>query len=131
MQTTKRPLPTRIERCRQRFERWRATRNHRSRLPEFLWTSAVDLAGEFGPTKVARVLRLDYYRLKKRLMLAKPPRPAFVELLPSASTNGSMAIECIIELEDGQGAKMRIQLKGGDKPDVMALSSDFFKRVGS
>jgi hypothetical protein len=79
----------------------------------------VDLSREFGLTKTARVLRLDYYGLKKRSILREPKRaPAFVELQPPEHSNTGTAGECVIELEDGLGAKLRVHLKGVDKPDL-------------
>ena len=49
----------------------------------------------------------------------------FVELAPF-SPNGSC--ECLLELEDAGGAKMRIQLKGIAMPDLAALSQSFWNR---
>ena len=76
-------------------------------------------------------LGLDFYALKKRVE-AKPPEsasarksastPAFVELAsPSLAAPG----ECIVEFEDAAGARMRVHLKGGDSPDLLALSRSF------
>mgnify|MGYP007117610690 FL=1 len=45
---------------------WRRARPGRSRIPEDLWAAAVALAGSEGVSWVARVLHLDYYRLKQR-----------------------------------------------------------------
>ena len=47
-------FPARLERLRRRFEQWRQTRDGRSRIPEALWTSAVQAAGEHGPCRTAR-----------------------------------------------------------------------------
>ena len=49
------------------LEQFRSTRPHRTRLPETLWQSAVELAREHGLYSVAHPLRLDYVQLKKRL----------------------------------------------------------------
>jgi hypothetical protein len=50
--------------------------------------------------------------------------PSFVELpLPSAGSG-----ECIVELEDGGGAKMRVHLKGVAAPDLAGLSRSFWSR---
>jgi hypothetical protein len=62
-----RDLPVRLETVRQRFERWRRTREVRSRIPEPLWASAVKVAGTYGIHRTARALRVDYYALKKRV----------------------------------------------------------------
>lgn len=147
-----RDVPARLEGTCRRFERWRRTRRGQSRIPETLWASAVRAAGKYGLNPTAQALRLDYYALKKRLEAAgsgsisdrgtvaldstrtlSRPRAAkprgvsrvatFVELAPPAS--GSPR-ECILELEDAGGAKMRVHLKGSEAPDLMALSQSFW-----
>jgi len=152
-------FPAWLERLRRRFDRWRETREGRSRIPEALWASAVKAAGRHGLNPTARALRLDYYSLKKRVEafprelpgrtagsrdgsdgqpLVRPgPRlrgsgpkrssrsaAAFVEwpaLVPACSP------ECIVELEDPRGAKMRVHLKGVQAPDWAALSRTFWR----
>ena len=47
----------------------------------------------------------------------------FIELAPPVA--GS-SVECILELEDPRGAKMRVQLKGAPVPDLAALSRSFW-----
>ena len=142
-----RDLPTRLEGTRRRFERWRRTRKGRSHIPEPLWTSAVKAAGKYGLHRAAQALGLDYYTLKKRVEAAGSggvsggkvgshlfsDREAvsadgqavatFLELAPTAS-GGSR--ECILELEDPGGAKMRVHLKGMQAPDLAALSRSFW-----
>ena len=34
--------------------------------------------------------------------------------------------ECVIELEDATGSRMRVQMKGQNLPDVLALSRSFW-----
>ena len=68
MSTKKRgALPSRLKDLRRRFERWRRTRKVRTRIPEPLWAAAVRLAGRYGIHRTAKVLRVDYYALKKRV----------------------------------------------------------------
>ncbi len=123
-------IPARLEAGRRRFERWRKTRKGHSRIPEPLWTSAVKLAGAYGLCRTARMLGLDYNALKKRINSADPqdssgqePTTAFVELVPPQR---ACLPECIVELEDPRGAKMRIHLKGAEAPDLAALSRGFW-----
>jgi hypothetical protein len=68
---------------------------------------------------------LDYYSLKKRLekVSVATKSPAFVELPPAAL---SITSECVIELEDAAGSRMRVQLKGQTLPDLLALSRSFW-----
>lgn len=123
-----REVPARLEGLRRRFEDWRRTRKGRSRIPETLWTAAVKAAGKYGLNPTARVLRLDYYALKKRLeatghLSDGGAVATFVELAPSMSSGSR---ECILELEDPGGSKMRVHLKGIEAPDLAALSRSFW-----
>jgi hypothetical protein len=140
-----RVIPARLEAGRRRFERWRRTRRGHSRIPEPLWTSAVKLAGAYGLCRTARTLGLDYNALKRRVASARlgdSPRgktagakaarqktaaqetaTAFVELVPPER---ACLPECIVELEDPRGAKMRIHVKGVEAPDLAALSRSFW-----
>ena len=115
--------------CRQ-IERWRQTRRHARPMPERLWRSAARLARQYSVGRVSKLARLDYYTLKGRLedlvrdgVVPSEKRPAFVELaLPP-----SVAMpECIVELEHPGGGSMRIHIKGGDFPDLAALSRNFW-----
>lgn len=122
-------LPDRLERARERFEGWRETRERRA-IPEALWVLAVKLAGEYGNHRTAGALRLNSESLKKRVDStgqSKRPGmksgPTFVELVPNIVEG---VPEYVVELEDAQGASMRIQCKGGAGPDVAALTRSFW-----
>lgn len=122
-----------IEKAREQFEKWRATKKKRSPIPELLWETAVKLCKDLSVNKVARTLRLDYYALKKRVLpsdSAQKPvediRPSFVELNVPKPTVSS---EWIVEMENPQGAKMKIQLKGQGGVDLVAsLLSTFWSQ---
>jgi hypothetical protein len=116
-----------IDRLRKCFEAWRKCRRPRTCIPERLWESAVKAAKEYGLNKTAKTLRLDYYTLKQRLEISsgiQKPVPTFIELSPAAT--GSTA-ECIIECENQNGDKMRIQSRGMNAVDLNALSSAFWR----
>jgi len=128
-----RGIPAPLENTRRRFERWRQTRPPKSRIPEALWAAAVRMAESYGLARTASVLRLDYYSLKKRLeqnavhRSKTPPagvKATFVELPRPMQP---AVAECVVELEDGAGVKMRIHLKGGEAPDLVALTRSFWK----
>lgn len=124
-------LPARLEGTRQRFERWRETRKVGSRIPEPLWTSAVKMARVHGINRTARVLRVNYYSLKERVeseasssgSSEMSTSSTFVELTAPAIAS---TCECLLELEDMAGAKMRIEIKGAEVPDLAALSRSFW-----
>ena len=126
-------LPARLEAIRRRLERWRQTRHGRSRIPAGLWASAVKAADRYGLNPTARALGLDYKALQRHVAAAgrsdgpvgnaRPGREApaaFVELAPPVVSGG--LAECVLELENVGGAKMRIHLKGVAVPDLAALS---------
>jgi len=124
-------LPGGLEKTRQRFERWRQKRPMGRRIPDSLWAAAVEAAESCGIGRTAKVLRLDYNSLKRRLeenLTARvrgsegEPKAAFVELaVPAAAASR----ECTVELEDGAGAKMRIHLRGVETSDLAALCHSF------
>ena len=120
-------FPAQLEALRRRFKQWRRARRIGSRIPEPLWSAAVKLAEAHGIHPTAKALGVDYYSLKRRLDEKSVSRSrgaapaggaAFVELPVAARTGIS---ECILELEDIEGAKMRIQLRGIEAHDLAAL----------
>ena len=129
-----RSLPAQLDRVRRMFEHWRAIRKGRLRIPDALWASAARVAAKWGISRTAGVLRVNSNRLKKHLRTratAAPDRAeaedkaGFVELTPIA-LNGSC--ECLLELEDGDGAKMRVRLRGPGMPDLAAITRSFWNR---
>ena len=144
-------LPAWLARTRERFERWRRARVGRPPIPDPLWASAVRLARRYGIYRTARALGVDYYSLKGRVEgEAGPPQcrsskgsaarknlpptkstcdkesaenaaPAFLELTAAGSGG-----ECLVELENAAGGRMRIHLKGVNPPDLVALSRTFW-----
>ncbi len=131
---TRGAVPARLEALRRRFDRWRTTRKGHSPIPDPLWASAVKLAGVYGLCRTARTLGLDYNALKRRVAsvgsdaaCGAAPAMTFVEL---ASAPQAGLPECIVELEDPHGAKMRIQIKGSQGPDVVTAVSRVFWSAG-
>ena len=92
------------------FARWRDTTPLGVRIPEALWSRAVELARAHGVARVATTLRLDYTRLKRRVTAesstAAPPSPAFVEMTLDLPVTGT---GCILALSDGHGRALRIE----------------------
>jgi hypothetical protein len=118
-------VPARLSRLEQRFAAWRKSRQWGERIPQPLWKAAAQLAAECGLNQTARILKLDYYSLKKHLDrdgVKSAANTPFVELPPMLP----LVSECIIEFEDGSGASMRMHLKGTAPPDVLALGRSFW-----
>jgi hypothetical protein len=102
-----------MERARRRVERWRETRAAGMSMPENLWAIAAQLARRHGIYPTARVLGLEYNKLKRlsqqsneapKSPLSLPP-PTFVELMAPAAE-----AVCRIELEGRAGSKLKIEL---------------------
>ena len=117
-------VPAEIEEAQLQFENWRRERKRGQRIPQNLWATAVELVKQHGVWPTARALHLDHDRLKRRLGNGEEQdvnSSAFVELIPQ----GAMLCACIVEMEDGRGARMRIELKGA-AADLTSLSRTFW-----
>ena len=119
------PMPLSI--ARRQLDQWRNQQQGRKRLPQELWSKAVALAREHGLNKTARTLGLKYDSLRKHLEAAPPvvsdpgkARPEFMELLPEAMIPSSL--ECTIEWEEGNGAKIRMHVKGASMTDLASFA---------
>jgi hypothetical protein len=119
-------LPPDLERGRSRFQAWRGQRKAGGRIPQALWAMATRLAKAHGVSRTAAVLGLDYYRLKNRVeAAASEPQssgPAFVELTSPVMVGK----HCRLEMDNGAGATIRVQLVGYDAADLEALSRSFW-----
>jgi hypothetical protein len=136
-----RALPARLEGVRRRFEHWRRTRKIPSRIPDSLWAAAARLAGTYGISRVAAMLRVNYTALKQRVTRgvttagsrpsvggagAVPAGEAVARFVELASPVSAGACECTLELENAGGAKMRVHLQGVAMPDLAAISRSFW-----
>jgi hypothetical protein len=87
------------------------------------------LAGRHGVSSVARTLRLDYYKLRRRSKHRAPSTLralGFVELpspaLPLLSGSG-----CTVELSDERGGKMTVHLPD-QGPALLTMAQAFWQR---
>ena len=113
---------------------WRSTLPRSSRIPEELWSRAIELAERHGVAKVAVALKLDYTSLKRRLNApakrpaeggrTSPQSPAFVELdfgLPLA------APACVLVLSDRHGRALRIELPRAGSSDIAEVARSLWQ----
>ena len=121
-------LPDGMRRIYRRLERWRSSHETRLPIPPALWASAAAAAREHGVFRTAKILRLEYAKLKRLAESAAPVKrrvaspTKFLELVaPAVAPSGSGLSECVIELEGPRG-KMRVQWKGVIPPDLAGLS---------
>jgi hypothetical protein len=97
-------IPDKMRAVHGRFTRWRKSHTGRLPIPEPLWAAAAEVAREHGVFRTAKVLSLEYGKLKRlttesqtglrRTAGLSTPPAAFVELL-TPGTSGSA--ECLIE----------------------------------
>jgi len=125
------------------MEHWRTQRSSmRERIPEHLWERATSLAGRHGVSRIATLLRLGHAALGRRVALAsreaptalpEPQGPQFVELFaPAAPSSPSPvqatepeAAQCVVELVNVRGTKMRVVLGGAGVAGLSALCQAF------
>lgn len=120
-----------VDEVRSRFEQWRQTRQGKARIPDELWSAAIELARRDGVHRTATALHLDGGKLKRRMVAShlrrrKATPPAFVELLasggvPSGVPSGPGLPAYTIELE-GRHGKLRIHCPGATAADLAELS---------
>ena len=124
-----------LAQLKERFATWRALRKLGMRIPPELWTAAVEMVAVHGACRVAGELTLDYDMLKQRVAQAGGKvtttelAPRFVELF---APTGAMPIQsgqpqCVVELANARGARMRVELSGHGLVGLSALCSAFLE----
>lgn len=110
-QTSRDPL----EVAERRFARWRADGSPGRSIPEDLWQAAVEAARVHGVNRTSLALHLNHTKLQARAASA-PERPAprsdrveFLQVPPVALSAGP---ECVVEVEDARGARLKVELAG-------------------
>jgi len=121
-----------LEKVTHDFAVWRETKTGRARIPESLWAAAADLHHFFGLSvnKIAKSLRLNYSTLKTHVFQEQPsviesvekPSATFIEVesVPPYS-------DCIIEMEQPSGVKMRMCFRGRVDPAAMEFGKYFLE----
>jgi hypothetical protein len=115
----------------EQFREWRRTRKSPRPMPEELWQAAVSLSANHSIRQISRELIIDYSTLKKRAQnkkkkaVAKVSRPDFIELDFSPPRT---IPECIIELEDRLGAKMRVHIKNKTDIELLEFVKAFWRK---
>src|SRR6266700_3031302 len=73
-----------LDEVRTRFENWRQNRRGKQRIPDELWSAAIEVARRDGVNPTAAALHLDGGKLKRRMVAAdsvpgSAMPPTFVE----------------------------------------------------
>ena len=126
-------LPSPLDSLKYQFEQWRKTRkNRRERIPETLWSAAVGLRKQYSVNQISRALGLNYNDLKKRIPeqndYSKRNKLSSTDFVELAWQNGFSASECVIEMEDTYGSKMRMSFKGSADLDFLELGKSFWSK---
>ena len=115
---------------RNQLETWRSSSKKGKAIPKQIWDCAVKLAQESNVYSVSKALRLSYSDLKKRVYSdhiqkteKQISKSSFIELDLKNSTSSQ---ECILEMKDDRGAKMKIHLKGQHELDLAGLGKSFW-----
>lgn len=117
-----------IKKVQQQFENWRKNRkSKRSPIPEYLWEAAMGLHGEYSIYEIAKTLRLDSSKLKFKILNAPEKKtestPAFIQVdIPGPQPRQN---EWSIEMENSDGAKMKISGTGSEIPDIASICQNF------
>ena len=118
-------LPAELARVRHGLTEWREQRRGRERIPEALWGEAARAAREYGVNRVSQALGLEYCQLKRRAGAGRADKeglPVFVELKHAQTEAG---LTCVVELEKGNGARMRICVREATVVDWGKLKEAF------
>jgi len=116
-----------VDEVRSRFEQWRQTRQGKARIPDELWSAAIQVARRDGVHRTAAALHLDGGKLKRRMVASdsrsrRATPPAFVELMASGGVPAGSGLPAYaIELE-GRNGKLRIHCPGATAADLAELS---------
>lgn len=121
-----------MEEVKQLFTTWRASRKQNTHIPDELWEAAASLATQYSIHQISRDLRLNHTALKEQVAarnqennITTAPQACFLELPTLQSPPLS---ECLIEMENRHGEKMRMHFTGEVSLDLFAVSQNFWAR---
>ena len=120
-----------LSEVKEQFKTWRKTRKSLRPIPKKLWAAAVSLTTQHSISQISKELVLDYSALKKRAAVKKKDTAAkmspadFIEVNLEPPTTVS---ECIVEMQDIAGAKMRMHFRGKTDFDLLELAKAFWSK---
>lgn len=125
MSTIREGMPASVRRVDEQFDRWRAGKQKRERIPPGLWRAAAKLCEIYSIHRVSRWLRLNHTALQDRADKQRrrsgrsTSRPAFVEWsLPAGIATDAGTTEYVVDVE---GRVPRIHVRGASALEVAAL----------
>ena len=120
-----------LSEVKEQFKTWRKTRKSLRPIPKKLWAAAVSLTTQHCLSQISKELVLDYSALKKRAAIKNKDSAASmspadfmeVKLEPPAT-----AAECIVEMQDSLGLKMRMHFRGKTDFDLLELAKTVWSK---
>ena len=121
-----------VEQVQQQFEYWRSTRGKRCPIPGELWRAAESLYPEYSLYHICKALGLNYTALKGRVeqkqTVSTPSTISSAQFIELGLGDRLPTAECLVEMQDSKGAKMRMHFKGAAGLDLLELSKIFWSR---
>jgi hypothetical protein len=127
----------RVREVREQIALWRGTREKRTAMPADLWAEAVGLARKGGTYATARALGVGLESLARRVAEAgagagakggSARGSAFMELSGAQLLGAAVATGSVVEISDGDGARLTIRLAGDTPLDVVGVVQGFCRR---
>lgn len=107
-----------------RFSLWRLHRAKGTHIPEDLWQAAIEAARKYGIWRVSEKLHIHRNSLRRRLEEESQPatrqRPLHFVEIPGKILPPSR--ECVVELQDREGLRLRVELRDGQSAENLARS---------
>ena len=130
-----------LDALREQVNQWREScGGKRARVPEAIWSAAVDVARSAGPWTTSKATGLNYRSLAERMGAGseKPPHVdhvaatpvdatapvAFLEVAVPATRSADVTGKTVVELEGG-GKRLRVETTGA--LDVVGLAQAFWR----
>ncbi|MCF8126473.1 MAG: hypothetical protein K9J51_09660 [Desulfotignum sp.] len=117
------------------FADWRKGKTGRERIPEQLWQAAADLyhTRKMTVNRIVHALRLSHSALKAKIYemppaATDPPEEDASSLFIEVAAPQGYS-DCVIEMENQTGIKMRMCLRGRPDPAVLDLGRYFLAGV--
>ena len=124
------PIPS-LSEVKEQFKVWRKTRKSPRPIPKKLWAAAVSLTAKHSLSQISKELALDHSALKKRAAVKRNAGAASMSPADFIEVNlqpPQAVSECIVEMQDIAGAKMRMHFRGKPDFDFLELAKAFWSK---
>ena len=120
-----------LSEVKEQFKAWRRTRKSPRPIPAGLWDAAAGLTAKHSISQISKELALDYTSLKNRVAVKKKTNAAKISPADFIEVNlepPAVVAECIVEMQDIQGAKIRMHFRGKTDFDLLELAKAFWSK---